>query len=58
MNLKGKLIQAINYLESDDLFEERLNNFCNRNSDPKFRSFVIDVITGRKVHQLIILDHL
>ena len=31
MNLKGKLIQAINYLESDDLFEERLNNFCNRN---------------------------
>lgn len=48
MNLKGKLIQAINYLESDDLFEERLNNFCNRYSDPKFRSFVIDVITGRK----------
>lgn len=48
MNLKGKLIQAINYLENDDLFEERLNNFCNRNSDPKFRSFVVDVITGRK----------
>lgn len=48
MTLRGKLIQAINYLGRGDTWKEKLRDVIERVEDPKVVSFIEDVLSGRR----------